>query len=51
MREGLDQMVFVVAAYGVSVLLLGALLVWSAVTMRSAERRRDLARTKRAPQR
>jgi len=46
MREGLDQMVFVMAAYGVGIFGTLALVIWSWFTMRSAEARRDKVRRK-----
>ncbi|WP_228243265.1 heme exporter protein CcmD [Porphyrobacter sp. GA68] len=48
MREALDQWDFVIAAYAVTVAGLALLLVWSWLSMRSAERRRDAARDKEA---
>ena len=44
MREALDQMLFVWAAYGLGVGATLALLVASWAAMRRAERRRDEAR-------
>ena len=44
MREALDQWDFVIAAYAVGLLGTVAMLVWSWLAMRRAERRRDEAR-------
>ena len=44
MREALDQWNFVIAAYAVTVIGTLALLGWSWLTMRTAERRREEAR-------
>lgn len=44
MREGLDQMTFVLAAYAVGILATLALTVWSWLAMRRAEARRDMVR-------
>ncbi|RJY10135.1 heme exporter protein CcmD [Aurantiacibacter aquimixticola] len=44
MREALDQMVFVYAAYGVTVLGTLALMAQSWLAMRRAEKRRDEAK-------
>ena len=44
MREALDQWDFVIAAYAVGLLGTGAMLVWSWLAMRRAERRRDEVR-------
>jgi len=41
MREGLDQWVFVVMAYGVAIIGTLAMLGWSWVSMLRAEARRD----------
>ncbi|MDZ4308155.1 heme exporter protein CcmD [Allopontixanthobacter sp.] len=46
MREGLDQHLFVVAAYAVGVAAILALVVWSWLAMRAAEKRRDEVRRK-----
>ncbi len=46
MREGLDQWTFVLAAYAVTVLATLALVGWSWLAMRAAERRRGKAREK-----
>ncbi len=46
MREGLDQHLFVVAAYAVAVLATLALAGWSWLAMRAAEKRRDEVRRK-----
>ena len=46
MREGLDQWTFVLAAYAVTVLATLALVGWSWLAMRAAERRREKARGK-----
>lgn len=44
MREALDQWTFVVAAYALTVVTTLALVGWSWLAMRSAERRRGEAR-------
>jgi hypothetical protein len=44
MREGLDQWSFVVAAYAVTIAGTLALVAWSWLAMRVAERRRDVGR-------
>ncbi|WP_404481953.1 hypothetical protein [Novosphingobium sp. BL-52-GroH] len=44
MREAMDPWTFVVAAYAVGVGATLAMIAWSLVTMRRAERRRDEAR-------
>ncbi|MBO9510957.1 MULTISPECIES: hypothetical protein [unclassified Erythrobacter] len=44
MREALDQWDFVIAAYAVGLLGTVAMLVWSWLAMRRAERRRDEVR-------
>lgn len=46
MRESLDQMLFVWAAYGVGGIASLGLLVWSWLSMRAAEARRDESRKK-----
>ena len=46
MREALDQMLFVWAAYGLGVGATLALVGWSWLAMHRAERRRDEARGK-----
>ncbi len=46
MREGLDQQVFVIAAYAFGVLATLALAGWSWLAMRAAEKRRDEVRRK-----
>lgn len=46
MREGLDQHLFVVAAYAVAVVATLALVAWSWLAMRAAEKRRDEVRRK-----
>ncbi|MGB3377540.1 MAG: hypothetical protein WBH10_04110 [Allopontixanthobacter sediminis] len=46
MREGLDQQLFVVAAYAVGVIATLALVAWSWLAMRAAEKRRDEVRRK-----
>jgi hypothetical protein len=46
MREALDQMSFVYAAYAVGVLGTLAMVAWSWIAMRAAERRRDKSRGK-----
>tara|TARA_Y100000815_G_scaffold36285_1_gene30060 strand:+ start:652 stop:792 length:141 start_codon:yes stop_codon:yes gene_type:complete len=44
MREALDQWDFVIAAYAVGLLGTVAMLVWSWLAMRRAERRQDEVR-------
>jgi len=44
MREALDQWDFVIAAYAVGLLGTVAMLAWSWLAMRRAERRRDEVR-------
>jgi hypothetical protein len=44
MREALDQWTFVVAAYAMTVAATLALVGWSWLAMRAAERRRDRGR-------
>ena len=44
MREGLDQWNFVIAAYAVTIAGTLALIGWSWLAMRLAERRRDKGR-------
>jgi hypothetical protein len=46
MREGLDQQLFVIAAYAVGLLATVALVAWSWLSMKSAEKRRDEVRRK-----
>jgi len=46
MREGLDQWTFVLVAYAVGVLGTLALVAWSWLAMRAAERRREETRRK-----
>lgn len=46
MREQLDQWPFVIAAYAVAVLGTLAMVGWSWLAMRRAERRRDDSRRK-----
>lgn len=46
MREALDQWQFVIAAYAVGGGATLALVAWSWLSMRSAERRRDRVRRK-----
>ena len=46
MREGLDQWSFVLAAYALAVLGTLALVLWSWLAMRAAERRREDTRRK-----
>ena len=46
MRESLDQMDFVTAAYSLSILVTLALVIWSWQAMRRAERRREESRRK-----
>ena len=44
MREALDQWNFVIAAYAVVIVATVALVAWSWLAMRRAERRRDAVR-------
>lgn len=44
MREAMDPWTFVVAAYAVGVGATLAMVAWSLLTMRRAEKRRDAAR-------
>lgn len=44
MREVLDQWSFVIAAYCIGIGMTLALIVWSWLTMRRAERRREWSR-------
>ena len=44
MREALDQWDFVIAAYAISMAATLALVVWSWLAMKRAERRREEAR-------
>ena len=46
MREGLDQWPFVIAAYAVAVLGTVAMVAWSWLAMRRAERKREESRRK-----
>lgn len=46
MRETLDQWTFVIAAYAVGIAGTLALVAWSWLAMRRAEKRREEARTK-----
>jgi len=46
MREGLDQWAFVLAAYAIGVIGTLALIGWSWLAMRAAERRREKTREK-----
>jgi hypothetical protein len=46
MREALDQWDFVIAAYAISVAATLALVVWSWLVMKRAEKRREEARGK-----
>jgi nucleoside recognition membrane protein YjiH len=46
MREALDQWNFVIAAYAVTVIGTLALVAWSWLAMRAAERRRERGRRK-----
>ena len=46
MRESLDQWTFVIAAYAVTIAATLALVAWSWLEMRLAERRRDAGRRK-----
>jgi hypothetical protein len=44
MREAMDPWTFVVAAYAIGVTATLAMVAWSLVSMRRAEKRRDAAR-------
>ncbi|WP_394269407.1 heme exporter protein CcmD [Qipengyuania sp.] len=44
MRESLDQWPFVIGAYALTIIATLALAVWSVMSMRRAERKRDEAR-------
>ena len=46
MREALDQWNYVIAAYAVTVIGTLALVAWSWLAMRTAERRREQGRRK-----
>ena len=46
MREALDHWPFVIAAYAVAILATLALVGWSWLSMRKAEKRREEARRK-----
>lgn len=46
MREGLDQWDFVIAAYAVTIVATLAMVAWSWLGMKAAERRRDESRRK-----
>mgnify|MGYP000621717757 CR=1 FL=1 len=46
MREGLDQWDFVLASYGVGLVAIAALVIWSVIAMRRAEARREASRRK-----
>ena len=46
MREALNQWDFVIAAYAVGLVAMAAMLVWSWLAMRRAERRRDEVKRK-----
>jgi hypothetical protein len=46
MREALDQWNYVIAAYAVTVIGTLALVAWSWLAMRAAERRREQGRRK-----
>ncbi len=46
MRENLDQWPFVLACYAIAIAATLAMLTWSVVSMRRAERRRDKTRRK-----
>ncbi|MEM9085477.1 MAG: heme exporter protein CcmD [Pseudomonadota bacterium] len=41
MRESLPQWDYVIAAYAILILAMGALIIWSWYSMRQAEKRRD----------
>ena len=47
MREAMDAWTFVIAAYAVGLGATAAMVVWSLLSMKRAERRRDQARGKR----
>jgi len=51
MREALDHWTFVTAAYAVGVIGTLALVAWSWLAMRRAERKRDAARGEGKPRR
>ena len=44
MRENLNQMDFVIATYAVGIIATLALVVWSVIAMKRAEKRREEAR-------
>lgn len=44
MREAMDPWTFVVASYVIGVGATGAMIAWSLLSMRRAEKRRDQAR-------
>ncbi|WBY15367.1 heme exporter protein CcmD [Erythrobacteraceae bacterium WH01K] len=46
MREGLDQWDFVLASYGVGIAAIVLLVLWSVLSMRRAETRREESRRK-----
>lgn len=46
MREALDQWNYVIAAYAVTIVATLALVGWSWLTMKAAERKRDESRRK-----
>lgn len=46
MREGLDQHLFVMAAYAVGIAATLALVAWSWLAMRKAEKKRDEVKRK-----
>ena len=46
MREALDHWPFVIAAYAIGSIALGALIAWSYTAMRIAEKRREQMRRK-----
>ena len=46
MRESLDQMIFVMAAYGLTIFATFALVIWSWLAMQRAEKRREESRRK-----
>lgn len=46
MREAMDAWTFVIASYAVGVGATVAMIVWSLLSMKRAERRRDRARGK-----
>lgn len=47
MREAMDAWTFIIASYAVGVGATAAMIVWSLLSMRRAEKRRDEVRGKR----